>query len=109
MARLKKFLIALNLPLIVAKLIVLGRSVILAMTNNSWFPSPPIVLALFALRPRSSLLGTAVLTGVISLLVAAATLPAATLAPSATPTVRPSVSMCRSVQFFSSRRFRGHV
>ena len=48
MAQLKKFLIALLLPKIVAKLILLGRTIVLAMTNNAWFPSPPIVLALFA-------------------------------------------------------------
>jgi hypothetical protein len=41
----KKNPIALNLPQIVALLIVYGRHIVQAMTNNPWFPSPTPPLA----------------------------------------------------------------
>jgi hypothetical protein len=43
--KIKQPTVALNLPKIIALLIVFGRRVVQAMTNNPWFPSPSPPLA----------------------------------------------------------------
>lgn len=41
----KRYPIALNLPRMVAALIVYGRHVVQSMLGNAWFPDPPVTMA----------------------------------------------------------------